>query len=79
MLVHPDPNAALSLTMDASDIAVGAVLGQSESQAPLAFFSKKLSAAQKKYCAFDLELLALYLAVLHFPAFSGGTLLHHLH
>ena len=66
ILVHPDPTASLSLTADASDIAVGAVLGQGASQAPLAFFSKKLSAAERKYSAFDKELLALYLSVKHF-------------
>ena len=72
MLVHPDPSASLSLTADASDIAVGAVLGQGTSQAPLAFFSKKLSAAERKYSAFDKELLALYLAVKDFrPSLEG--------
>ena len=72
MLVHPDPAASLSLTADASDMAVGAVLGQGASQAPLAFFSKKLSAAERKYSAFDKELLALYLSVRHFrPALEG--------
>ena len=72
MLVHPDPHAVLSLTTDASDVAVGAVLGQGDSQAPLAFFSKKLSPAQKKYSAFDRELLALYLAVRHFRCSLEG-------
>ena len=74
LLVHPDPDpdALLSLTTDASDIAVGAVLGQGQSQAPLAFFSKKLTSAQKKYSAFDRELLALYLAVRHFRSSLEG-------
>jgi hypothetical protein len=33
---------------------------------PLAFLSNKLEAAQKKYSAFDRELLAAYLGVRHF-------------
>ena len=33
---------------------------------PLAFFSKKLSPAQRKYNAYDRELLAIYEAVRHF-------------
>jgi cleavage and polyadenylation specificity factor subunit 1 len=67
-LVHPDPQAAISLAVDASDRHVGAVLQQWQGRAwaPLAFFSKKLEAAQQKYSAFDRELLAAYLAVRHF-------------
>ena len=72
MLAHPDPGAALSLTTDASGVAVGAVLSQGDSQTPLAFFSKKLSAAETKYSAFDRELLALYLSVKHFRAVLEG-------
>ena len=33
---------------------------------PLAFFSKKLSPAQRKYSAYDRELLAIYEAMRHF-------------
>jgi RNase H-like domain found in reverse transcriptase len=67
-LIHPDPQAAISLTVDASDRHIGAVLQQLEggSWRPLAFYSKKLDAAQVKYSAFDHELLAAYLAVRHF-------------
>ena len=68
MLAHPNPTAELHLTTDALDVAVGAVLSQGpfSSPEPLAFFSKKLSAAEKNYSAFDKELLAVYLAVRHF-------------
>ena len=37
-LAHPDPNAAVTLTTDASDLAVGAVLAQGPLQKPLGFF-----------------------------------------
>ena len=66
-LVHPDPKASLSLTTDASNVAVGAVLshGGPDGQ-PIAFFSKKMSPAEVKYSAFDRELLGVYLAIRHF-------------
>ena len=71
-LAHPDPNADIVLTTDASDVAVGAVLSQGQHQEPLGFFSKKLSAAERKYSAFDKELLAIYLAIRHFRPHLDG-------
>ena len=66
LLHHPDPSAVLTLSMDASDFAVGAVLAQADHR-PLSFFSKKLSSAdEKKYSPFDRELLAVFLAIKHF-------------
>jgi RNase H-like domain found in reverse transcriptase/Integrase zinc binding domain len=66
--VHPDPVASISLAVDASDSHVGAVLQQGDGagRRPLAFYSKKLDAAQQRYSAFVRELLAAYLAVRHF-------------
>ena len=74
MLVHPDPSAAISLTTDASDVAVGAVLQQQvgDNWQPLAFFSRQLRKPELKYSAFDRELLALYLAIRHFRYFLEG-------
>ena len=71
-LAHPDPKAEIMLTTDASDVAVGAVLSQGPRQEPLGFFSKKLSSAEKKYSAFDKELLAVYLAIKHFRPHLDG-------
>jgi hypothetical protein len=73
-LAHPDPAAEISLAVDASDWCVGAVLQQKEGSAwrPLAFYSKKLDAAQHKYSAFDRELLAAYQAVRHFRFLLKG-------
>jgi RNase H-like domain found in reverse transcriptase len=67
-LAHPEPAAAISLSVDASDTHVGAVLQQGVGAArrPLAFYSKKLDSAQPHYSAFDRELLAAFLAVRHF-------------
>lgn len=71
LLTHPRFDAPTSLTVDASDVAVGAVLEQhiDGSWRPLAFFSKQLLPPQRKYSAFDRELLALYLAIRHFRYF----------
>ena len=71
-LAHPRPDAEITLTTDASDVAVGAVLSQGPHQEPLGLFSKKLSIAEKKYSAFDKELLAVYLAIRHFRPHLDG-------
>ena len=68
LLVHPDPMAQLSITCDASDVAVGGVLQQylNGMWQPLSFFSKKLSPAETLLSAFDRELLAVYATIKHF-------------
>ena len=67
-------NAPIAVTANASGVAVGAVLEQlvEGSWQPLAFFSRQLRPAERKYSAFDCELLALYLAVRHFRYFLEG-------
>ncbi|BHF59175.1 hypothetical protein SprV_0100213100 [Sparganum proliferum] len=74
LLTHPAPEAPLSLMVDASTVAVGAVPQQhiNEATRPLAFFSKKLSPAETRYSTFGRELLAIYLAVKHFRHFLEG-------
>ena len=74
LLAHLRHDAPISLTTDASDRAVGAVLQQwtDESWEPLAFFSKQLRPPEQKYSAFDRELLALYLGIRHFRHFLEG-------
>ncbi|BHF79053.1 hypothetical protein SprV_0602217000 [Sparganum proliferum] len=74
LLTHSAPEAPLSLMVDASTVAVGAVLQQhiNNSTRPLAFFSKKLSPAETRYSTFGRELLAIYLAVKHFRHFLEG-------
>jgi len=71
---HPDPTAALLLTMDASETTIGAVIEQKnkEGTQPLAFLSKKLIDAQKKYSPYDRELLAIYMAIKHFRHMLEG-------
>lgn len=74
LLAHPKVDARYSLLVDASDIAVGAVLQQTVSDVaqPLAFFSRKLNAAERKYSTYDRELLAAYSAVKHFRHMLEG-------
>ena len=71
MLVHPGHEAPTSLTVDASDVVVGAVLELLIDGVwkPLAFFTHQLHPPERMYSAFDNELLALYLAVCHFHYF----------
>ena len=74
MLFHPSHTAPTSITVDASDIAVGGALEQylEGEWKPLAFFSRKLDKAQTRYSAFDRELLAMYLSVRCFRYFVEG-------
>ena len=76
MLVHPDTSAPLSLTVDASDVAIGAVLEQfsatNNKWEPLGFFSKHLRPAEKKYSAYDRELHAIYMSIRHFRDMVEG-------
>lgn len=68
LLAHPQENAELTLSVDASDTAVGAALNQvvENGTQPLSFFSKKLSPTETRYSTYDRELLAAYLAIRHF-------------
>lgn len=73
-LAHPDNRGKLSLMCDASNTCVGAVLQQGApgETKPLGYFSKRLSEAQQKYSTYDRELLAVYLAVVHFRNMIEG-------
>ena len=74
MLVHPQANAPIAVTVDASGVAVGAALEQlvNGSWQPLAIFSQQLGPTERKYSAFDWELLVLHLVVWHFRYFLEG-------
>ena len=75
LLHHPNPFSATSLTVDASEVAVGGELaqrGKDQGWQPLAFFLHALTPAERKYSAFDHELLAMYLAVQHFKHYLEG-------
>ena len=61
----------INIMMDASDVAMGAVLQQylDGQWCPLAYFSRKLSPAEQRYSTFDHELLAVYSAIRHLRHF----------
>ena len=73
-LVHPAPGSALSVAVDASESHVGAVFQQQMRGEwfPLSFYSRKLNDAERKYSAFDRELLAAYSAICHFRFMLKG-------
>ena len=74
LLHHPSPRSETHLTVDASDVALGAKLEQKEGKhfVPLAFFSRKLSKAELNYSAYDRELLAIRASIHHFRHFLEG-------
>lgn len=77
-LSHPEPDCKLVLFTDASDVAVGSALHKvtPSGYLPLSFYSTKLNNAQKKYSAFDKELLAIYLSIIHFRYMLEGRDFH---
>ena len=74
MLSHPAKEGETRITIDASDTAMGGQLEQKirGEFRPIAFFSKKLSKAERKYSAFDRELLGIYSSIKHFRNFVEG-------
>ena len=67
ILVHPDPSLQFIVEVDASDTGVGAVLSQRSPDDhklhPCAFFSRRLSPAERNYDVGNRELLAVVLAL----------------
>ena len=77
VLIHPDPALQFVVEVDASDIGVGAVLSQrspkDEKLHPCAFFSKRLSPAERNYSIGDRELLAVKMALEEWRHYLEGT------
>lgn len=65
VLANPDFSSPFIIESDASDVAVGAVLVQVQNniRKPIAFFSKKLSASQRKYAPTEKGFLGVILAI----------------
>ncbi|KAL1274090.1 hypothetical protein QQF64_026904 [Cirrhinus molitorella] len=67
ILHHPDPNQPFIVEVDASSTGVGAILSQRHGTPaklyPCAFFSRKLSTAERNYDVGNRELLAMKLAL----------------
>ncbi|XP_068229691.1 uncharacterized protein [Palaemon carinicauda] len=76
ILKSPDFQKGFKLMVDASDLGVGAVLLQDDSEGiehPVSYFSRKLNEHQKKYCTIEKEALALVLALQHFEIYVTSS------
>ncbi len=64
----------LSIMIDVSKTAIGAVLNQGEGdhRQPLTFFSKALQPTEQRYSTFGQELLTTYRSVKHFRHYAKG-------
>lgn len=73
-LAYFPKNQPISITVDASDVSIGAVLQAHTptGSRPVAFFSRKLTSTEKKYSTYDRELLAIYAATKHFRSSVEG-------
>ena len=79
ILAYPDFNRPFILDTDASDIGIGAVLSQRDEERRervVAYASRTLSKAERKYCVTRRELLAVVAFTQHFrPYFLGREFL----
>ena len=68
LLVHPIAEAKLQVNTDASSKAIAGAIHQvvRGRLQPLGFFSHRTTAAESRYSAYDLELLAVYSTVVKF-------------
>ena len=75
LLVHFDPNRPLLLACDASPYGVGAVLSyrmEDGSEKPIAFASRSLAPAERRYAQLDKEGLAIVFGVRKFHHYLFG-------
>src|SRR4051812_7791041 len=88
VLCIPNPNLPFTITTDASDFAMGAVLTQDQGQGPqpVAFTSRKMNSHERNYAAHEKETLAImhalvkwrvYLEGRHFIVYTDHATLRH--
>jgi len=75
VLILPDPTLPYVVHTDASGYAVGATLSQDQGRGlqPIAFLSKKMLSAERKYPVHEQELLAVILALKEWRHYLYGT------
>lgn len=74
VLTYPDFNKEFTLTTDASDFAIGAVLSQGPvgKDRPIAYASRTLTQTEERYSTTEKEFLAIVWAVKHFRPYLYG-------
>jgi hypothetical protein len=76
VLAHPILTDPFKLEVDASGFAMGAVLLQKKEDSkkhPIAYYSKTLSAAERNYNIYNLELLAIVNDLDHWRQYLAGS------
>ena len=75
VLVIPDQTKPFQLNCDACKYAVGAVLQQDQGNGPqpVAYYSHKMTDAERNYDVREKEFMAIYLACLHWRPYLHGT------
>lgn len=75
ILCSPKFNQPFSIQTDASDVGIGAVLtqGEGDEERVIAYMSKKLTAAQRKYTTTERECLAVLEAIGNFKSYVEGA------
>lgn len=74
LLIYPDFSKPFTLTTDASNVALGAVLSQGEKgqEQPIAYASRTLNPAERRYTTIEKELLAIVWAVKNYRCYLYG-------